>query len=120
MVVVKNNNTKSNFIKKHLIEEVFRVYNEKRKICDVPANSYLFFDTPIEPIPNSTDRINRFGRGNFYYKDKVLPIPWGDLNGKLLIRALNELKSNRVYFLKQVNNTQFCKTRVKRNLGKSI
>lgn len=120
MVVVKNtNNTKSNFIKKHLIGEVFRIYEQKRKICDVPANSYLFFDNPVEPIPNSTNRINRFGRGSFFYKDQILPIAWGNMSGKLLIRTLDEMKSNRVYFLKQFDK-QFLKTRVKSNVGKSL
>lgn len=112
-MVVRSANKKSNFIKKHLIEEVFRVYDTNRKICEVPANSYMFFDRGINPIPNSQDSINRFGRGSFYFKEKVVPIPWGNLTGKLLIRLLNEMKENRFYFLKQSDDI-FLKTRPKK------
>jgi hypothetical protein len=98
-----------NFIRIHLIKEIFRYSDEKKKITGVPGNSFVYFDVPIDA---GFYKVDRFGKGNFYFKEQVLPLSWSSINGSLLLKALNELKKNNVFVLKQIDN-KFYKTRVK-------
>jgi len=105
----KDNSVRYNFIRIHLIKEIFRYSDEKKKIIGVPGNSFVYFD---EPIDAGRYKIDRFGKGNFYFKEQVLPVSWTSINGNILLSALNEVKKNKVFVLKQIDN-KFYKTRVK-------
>jgi hypothetical protein len=105
--------TKSNFIRTHLIKEIFQRSSEKKKICQVPENTFIYFD---EPIQTTHFRINRFGKGNFFFEEQVLPIDWSSIDGKILLKAVEEIKTNRFFVLKDVGG-RFYKTRPK---GKNV
>ena len=106
---LKDSSVKSNFIRIHLIKEIFRYTDEKKKIIGVPGNSFVYFD---EPICAGRYKIDRFGKGNFYFTDQVLPVSWASINGAILLSALKEVKNNKVFVLKQIDNKYF-RTRVK-------
>ena len=82
---------KSNFIRMHLIKEIFQRSSEKKKICQVPENAFIYFD---EPIQTTMYKINRFGKGSFFLSEQVLPIDWGSIDGKILLKALEHIKNN--------------------------
>jgi len=80
-----------------------------KKITGVPGNSFVYFD---EPIDAGRYKINRFGRGDFFFKEQVLPVSWSSIDGTILLKALTNLKENKVFVLKQIDK-EFYKTRVK-------
>lgn len=105
--------SRSSFIKLHLIKEIFQKSEEKRKICNVAANSFIYFDNPIKC---SMYKIDRFGKGSFFFKNQVIPVSWASIDGRILLKAFNELKQNNVFVLKEIkieDKTNFYKTRVK-------
>lgn len=104
---------KSNFIRTHLIKEIFQRSSEKKKICQVPENAFIYFD---EPIQTTMYKINRFGKGSFFFSEQVLPIDWGSIDGKILLKALEHIKTNKFFVLKDVEG-KFYKTRPK---GKNV
>jgi hypothetical protein len=108
-MVAPAKNTKSNFIRMHLIKEIFQRSDRTKKICNVPGNSFVYFD---EPIQTTTYKINRFGKGSFFFEEQVLPISWGSIDGKILLKALDEIKKNKVFVLKDMDGRP-CKTRIK-------
>jgi len=104
---------KSNFIRTHLIKEIFQRSSEKKKICQVPDNAFIYFD---EPIQTTMYKINRFGKGSFFFSEQVLPIDWGSIDGEILLKALEHIKTNKFFVLKDVEG-KFYKTRPK---GKNV
>ncbi len=105
---------KSNFIRIHLIKSIFEKTDIVKKITAVPQGSFIYFD---EPITTTQSKIDRFGKGNFFFSDQVLPVSWTSVDGKILLSAFEEIKKNKVFVLKQVEN-RFYKTRVKKNVIK--
>ena len=105
---------KSNFIRLHLIKSIFEKTDIIKKIVSVPQGSFIYFD---EPITTTRYKIDRFGKGNFFFSDQVLPVSWTSVDGKILLDALEEIKKNKVFVLKQIDN-RFYKTRVKKNVIK--
>lgn len=100
---------KSNFIRMHLIKEIFQRCDRTKNICRVPGNSFVYFD---EPIQTSIYRINRFGKGSFFFEEQVLPIDWMSIDGKILLKALDGIKKNKVFVLKDIDGRP-SKTRIK-------
>lgn len=111
--MVASTKKKSNFIRTYLIKEIFQKSSEKKKICQVPDNTFIYFD---KPIPANMYKINRFGKGSFFFNEQVLPIDWGSINGNILLEALEQIKSNNFFVLKDVGG-KFYKTRPK---GKNV
>lgn len=105
---------KASFIRLHLIKFVFEQTDKIKKIVGVPANSFIYFDNPIK---TTHFQIDRFGKGSFFFKNQVLPIDWKSIDGKILIEAFKEIKQNKVFVLKQIDN-RFYKTRVKKDVLK--
>ena len=98
---------KSNFIRTHLIKEIFQISSEKKKICQVPDSTFIYFD---EPIQTSSYKINRFGKGSFFFTEQVLPVDWGSIDGKILLKAVRQIKTNRFFILKDIGGISY-KTR---------
>jgi hypothetical protein len=105
--------TKFNFIRLHLIKEIFQRSSEKKKICQVPENSFIYFD---EPIQTTHFKINRFGKGNFFFEEQVLPIDWTSIDGIILLKAVELIKTNKFFVLKDVDG-KFYKAKPK---GKNV
>ena len=105
--------TKSNFIRLHLIKEIFQRSSEKKKICQVPDNAFIYFDDPIQ---TTMYKITRFGKGNFFFEEQVLPIDWTSIDGNILLKAVELIKTNKFFVLKDVEG-KFFKTRPK---GKNV
>lgn len=70
-------------------------------ICGVTRNSFVYFNYPIE---TSMYKIDRFGKGSFYFKDQILPVSWTSIDGKILVNAYNQIKDNKVFCIKDVDN----------------
>jgi hypothetical protein len=70
-------------------------------ICGVARNSFVYFNSPIE---TSIYKIDRFGKGSFYFKEQILPISWTSIDGKILLNAYNQIKDNKVFCIKDVDN----------------
>jgi len=104
---------KSNFIRMYLIKEIFQKSSEKKKICQVPENTFIYFD---EPIQTKTFKIDRFGKGSLFFDEQILPIDWASIDGDILLEALNQIKTNKFFVLKNVNGKLY-KTRPK---GKNV
>ena len=100
----KDNSVRSNFIRTHLMKEIFHYTDAKKKIIGVPGNSFVYFDEPIE---SGSYKIDRFGKGNFYLTDQVLPVSWSSISGKILLSAYNKIKSNKVFILKNIHKGHF-------------
>ena len=108
-MTLSSKNFRYNFIRIHLIKKISRHADEIKKITGVPGNSFVYFD---EPIDAGRYKINRFGRGDFFFKEQVLPVSWSSIDGTILLKALTNLKENKVFVLKQIDK-EFYKTRVK-------
>jgi hypothetical protein len=80
-----------------------------KKITGVPGNSFVYFD---EPIDAGKYKIDRFGRGDFFFKEQIIPVSWNSIDGAILLKSLTKLKENRIFVLKQIDK-KFYKTRVK-------
>lgn len=91
---------KSNFIRFHLIQQIFEAAKEKRKACGVLENSFIYFD---EPIQFKRGILNRFGKGSFYPDEQVVPVDWASIDGPTLVKALKQIKENKIFVLKQTD-----------------
>ena len=91
------------------MKEILHYTDAKKKVIGVPGNSFVYFDEPIEA---GSFKIDRFGKGNFYLTDQVLPVSWSSISGTVLLSAYNKIKSNKVFMLKKIDE-RYYKMRVK-------
>jgi hypothetical protein len=108
-MVVNMKSKKKDFIRTHLISKVFQLTNDKMKKTGVPVNSFVYFDNPIKCKMYDVDR---FGKGNFYFKNQILPLSWSSIDYNILGNAFDQLKSNKVYVYRNINGKIY-KTRSK-------
>ncbi len=106
---VKSSGVRTNVIRRHLIDRIYKISDQKKKILEVSDNTFIYFNNPIWV---SIYNVNRFLEGNFYIKDEHIPIHWTFIDGIVLLKAYEALNSNSVYVLKQKDNL-FYKTRVR-------
>ena len=107
---------KNDFIRIHLIKSIFLLAEKIRKVTGMPEGSFIYFDKPIRTTDSDIyGHIDRFGKGNFFFKNQVLPISWNSIDGKILLDSLNEMKQNQIHVFKQIEN-KFYKTRPKKNV----
>ena len=104
---------KSNFMRQHLIKEIFRNTYSARNILGVKHDSFIFFDDPIRVKNGRINQIiNRFGKGSLYCKNEIIPIPWTAVNGNQLIDILNKVRNKEFYSHKDIDGKS-CKIRIK-------
>jgi hypothetical protein len=89
------------FIRTHLVKNIFLLSEKIMSICGVARNSFVYFSNPIQ---TSHYKIDRFGKGSFYFKDQILPVSWTSIDGKILLDAFNQLKDNKVFCIKDIDN----------------
>ena len=104
---------KSNFIRQHIIKEIFKKSYEAINILGIRHDSFLFFDDMLR-IKNGriNQNINRFGKGALYGRNEILAIPWTVLNGNQLIDIVNKIKNKEFYSHKDIDGKS-CKIRIK-------
>jgi hypothetical protein len=99
MVVVSK--VRTSFIRTHLVKNIFLTSEKIMSICGVSRNSFVYFN---EPIQTSYYKIDRFGKGYFYFKDQILPVSWTSIDGNILLNAYNQIKNNKVFCIKDIDN----------------
>ena len=112
-MVEKTTNYRTDDIRKHLINSLSKKSHEIRSRVKIQHNEFIYFDKPIN-IKNGRCRhkIDRYGRGALYGQNDIFEIPWSLVPGTILIKALNLIKNNEVYFFKKIDNKTY-KTRLK-------
>ena len=93
---------KTNFIRNHLLREIFKRSLEVKTRLQVPEDSFIYFDELI-----STYKINRFGRGNFYPSEKVVPINWKLIDAKILLEAFDKIRENKIFVIKNADGNPY-------------
>jgi len=91
------------FIKVYLISRIVKKY---RILKDVLSHDGFFF------LNESVNNIDRIGKGCLFKKDIITPLDWRKIEGKDLLKILNQIKSKEFYFLKEIEGRVY-KTRPK-------
>lgn len=103
-MVVNFKSKKRDFIRTHLISKVFEISNQKFKKTGVPVNSFIYFDKPIKCKHYEVDR---FGKGNFYFKNQILPVSWSSVDYNILYNSFDQLRTNRVYVYRNIDGKSY-------------
>lgn len=104
---------KSNFIRQHIMRQIFKRSYKAREILGVKHDAFLFFDDMIR-IKNGriNQNINRFGKGSLYGKNEILGIAWTAVNGNQLKEVFLKIKNREFHAFKEIDGNS-CKIRIK-------
>jgi len=106
-----------NFIKTQLIEKIKRLFNDYDLNMQINGSKYyapgtygwgagkfIYFDNPIKIGNKSINRINAY---NPFYENEICSTGWYVLPGSQIIQIWKELKNNKVYILKTIDNKSY-------------
>jgi hypothetical protein len=101
---------KVDFITQHVIQQIERTIEEKRKVTK--QTSFYYFN---EPIKDGSRIINRVSRFNPFEKEEICSISWYALSGSTLVQIYDKLKNNDFFFYKNIEGKSY-KAKLKKNV----
>lgn len=88
-----------NFIRMHLIKKIFVKFNREKETFNLDDHAFIYFEPNIEIGKTAIDR---FGKGNFYIKDQILPLGFDKVTSPVLVKAFKKLKLKQFFFYKEI------------------
>jgi len=99
------------FIKIHIISKIFTMIKNRGET--LKYDGFFYFNDPIK----SGDRVfDRVGSGNpfAFEEDRIIPVSFYTLDGKILVEIFNKLKSNDFHIWKTMEDGKDYKIRLKK------